>query len=265
MAPLTSRTPSAVAALWAKPRPKPAPPPFAPRTPAWARALINQVCVELGVALPYRTNWRVNDRSSSSGKQQYRLDPGNPNGGLRLSLLVSAGHDVRDARHVLLHELAHFLDDDHDAKVSALVAKSGTGRRRQAVRPRQDPHNQAFFARAIPLFERHGDYSLAEAVEREVKTYPRHRYDLAGAAIAAGHSELIEVIGATAAAQRRARRRPPIVEVPIHAIEPVKVGKLYHCRGCDHRLGKVAMAQIDLANRRGFGPLRHQVLSYQSA
>jgi hypothetical protein len=264
MSPQSSRHLAGAASIWAKPRAKRPPPPFGPRVPAWARALIIESCAEAGVPLPHRTNWRVNARESSSGKHRYQIDPDSPTGQLRLDLTVSAGTDLRDARHVLVHELAHFLDADLGAKHDALLNKA---RPRQAGQPapRQDPHDEAFFRRAIPLFARYGEFTLAEAIEREVKTYPKHRYDLVSAAVALGHSDLIDTVRTVHAAQRRARRLPPIVEVPLHNVIPVRKGGTYACAGCGRRLGKASLASIAFAKRAGLAPLQHQIVRFQNA
>lgn len=174
--------------------------------PAWARSLVLAVCADAGVATPAVLRWRRAARAASSGLAS-------PTRG---SIAVTAGSDLADARHTLLHELAHWLSAD-------------------AARPRRGArashHGAAFYAVAIPLFTTHGE-PMADALRREAGRYPsvlRHARRL-------GIAEAEAIRGERATARRRAARGPWRVLVPEHPVSLVREGRWYVCATCGRRL-----------------------------
>src|SRR5579859_2247204 len=117
--------------------------------PAWARELVQAVCGEAGVAPPSVLRWRRLARTLASGVTHRR----------RGSIAVSAGTDADDARHTLLHELAHWLAPEE-------FAPRRRGGRRAVVH-----HGAAFYRVALDLYARH-EGPLAEALRREAWRYP---------------------------------------------------------------------------------------------
>jgi hypothetical protein len=69
-----------------------------PKVPKWANKLIDRVCADRGVSRP-AVIWRKFSRESSSGCCWTTLN----------KIQVNAGRSRRDARLVLLHELAHAI------------------------------------------------------------------------------------------------------------------------------------------------------------
>ena len=190
--------------------------------PAWAVALVHEVCAAAGVTPPSRLRWRRLRRLASSGVATRRAG----------RIAVSAGVDLDDARHTLLHELAHWLAPEE---------RRGRGRRR-AVH-----HGAAFYAIAFDLFARH-EASLEAALRREASRYPTSlnravRLSIPGAA------GLLEERRAAVRA-RRARRGQSAwrVLVPEHAVELVRDGRWWICATCRRRLvGRTLLR----AGRRG--------------
>ena len=181
--------------------------------PPWARELVLDVCAEAGLAPPSVLRWRHVARMPASGVTNRRLG----------SIAVSAGTDAVDARHTLLHELAHWLAPDE-----RIATRRGRGRRRRIVH-----HGAAFYAVAFRLFARHAA-SLEDSLRREAGRYPsslRH-------AIALGIASARPV-----AAERRARLRARAagravwrILVPEHRVELVLQGRWYACATCGRRL-----------------------------
>jgi hypothetical protein len=187
-------------------------------TPAWARELALLACAEAGVAPPDLLRWRRAARDFATGLTN--LD--------RRSIAVTAGWDEADARHTLLHELAHW------------IAPRPVRRRRhrEAIH-----HGSAFYAVAIRLYQRH-EPDLIQALRREAGRYPsvlRH-------AAAMGLSE--------AAGLAQERRRPAgaptraawRVLVPEHAVRLARESRWYVCATCGRR---VVARVLRRAARRG--------------
>ncbi len=191
--------------------------------PAWARDLALAVCAEAGVAPPDVLRWRRAPRVSSSGVASPT----------RRSIAVTAGSDQADARHTLLHELAHWLTQDMPSPVRG----ARRGRRSRTVH-----HGAAFYGLALPLFARHGD-GMAGGLRREANRYPsvlRH-------AAALGIPEAADVRAERGAA-RRAERGGWRLLVPEHAVSLGRRGRWYVCITCGQRLvGRVLVR----AARRG--------------
>ena len=175
-------------------------------TPAWARELALRVCAEAGVTPPDALRWRRAARDFATGLTN--LD--------RRSIAVTAGWDQADARHTLLHELAHW------------TAPRPVRRRR---RGEAIHHGSGFYAVAIPLYQRH-EPDLTQALRREAFRYPsvlRH-------ATAMGVSE-----GAGLAGERRRPAGAPTqpawrVLVPEHAVRLAREGRWYVCATCGRRI-----------------------------
>lgn len=179
--------------------------------PAWARSLVLAICGEADVAPPDVLRWRRMTRERSSGVANRH----------RRSIAVSAGTDELDARHTLLHEIAHWLAPEERRRGGA------TARRRGHVH-----HGAAFYRIAIDLFARY-EPPLRDALVREAWRYPtslRH-------AEAMGVPEAAEL----AAARRRTGRARGArdawrVLVAEHAVQLVRAGRWYVCAGCGRRL-----------------------------
>ena len=172
--------------------------------PAWARALVLQVCAEADAPTP-RLSWRHRDRPTSSGVTRRSLG----------SISVVAGRDSMDQQLTLLHELAHW------------VAPAPPRRRRTPH------HGHAFYAAAFELYRRHG-VPDAFALAAESGRYPS----------ALGHARRLGVPGADEAwrARRtqllaRAATRPPMrVLVGEHRVRLVRDGRWTRCAVCGIRI-----------------------------
>jgi len=203
------------------------PTPFSAAVPPWARELVLTICRQNNAPLPDRLVWRHREEAESRGVTRTTLDP------VRVTISVTAGEREDDARHVLLHEMSHYIEDG-----------SGAGRRTREAHGfyertagvRRDPHNAAFFYRAGTLFAAYGSYSIEEAVRREVLTYHSHRHDLAAGLRKAGLGEYAEAVWAAEAARARALRANPTVLVPMHLVVPLAAGAHFVCAECGHRL-----------------------------
>ncbi len=190
--------------------------------PAWARSLVLAVCAEARVPPPAVLRWRRGSRTASSGVANRRAG----------SIAVTAGTDLADARHTLLHELAHWLTP---------ASPRGGGRVRRSVH-----HGATFYATAFALYARHAD-GLDASLRREAGRYPsvlRH-------AAAAGIGEAARIAQERRAAQGPhpggASRRWRLL-VPEHPVTLVRDGRWYVCATCGHRLvGRVLLR----AARRG--------------
>ncbi len=193
--------------------------------PDWARSLVLAVCAEAGVAPPSVLRWRRAAREASSGLASRRAG----------SIAVTAGTDPADARHTLLHELAHWLTPDTPARRA--------GRRSRIVH-----HGAAFYATALSLFARHAD-GIGLALRREASRYPsvlRH-------AAAAGIDEAAVMAAerrAARAGRRSAGRATWRLLVPEHAVALVRSGRWYVCATCGHRLVGRTLARAARRGRR---------------
>ncbi len=199
---------------------------FSRATPAWARWLVEQVCLEADVHAPTRLRWTSRARESSSGVTR-RHDR---------SISLVAGTDARDQRLTLLHELAHWL----------------TPVKRQ--RGRHVHHDRRFYAVAFRLYARHGLQS-EEAVRREAGRYPS----------SLRHAVALGVPGAEAAWRERrltlrSRARIPLrILVPEHRIQLVRDGRWTVCAVCRQRI--VGPNLVRLRRRGG----RHTLLTRELA
>src|SRR5438552_15990214 len=99
--------------------------------PAWAVELALRVCANVGMAPPAALRWRRADRELSTGLTRRHAG----------SIVVTTGRDTDDARHTLLHELAHWL--------------APGGPRRRRFRRQAVHHGRAFYAAAFLLFARY--------------------------------------------------------------------------------------------------------------
>jgi hypothetical protein len=188
--------------------------------PGWARELALLVCDEAAIVPPDVLRWRRAAREFSTGLTN--VD--------RRSIAVTAGRDAADARHTLLHELAHWM-----------APRSPRRRRRGAA----IHHGPAFYAVAIRLYLRHLP-DLHDGLRREAIRYPsvlRH----AAAMGMPGVDELIR--------ERRQQRRIAQgaagrwrVLVPEHAVHLAREGRWWVCAVCGRRMvGRV----LRRAARRG--------------
>jgi hypothetical protein len=193
--------------------------------PDWARSLVLAVCSAAGVAPPNVLRWRRAAREASSGLASRR-------GG---SIAVTAGTDPADARHTLLHELAHWLTPEASSRRA--------GRRSRIVH-----HGAAFYATALPLFARHAD-GIEATLRREASRYPSVLRHAAAAGIGAAAMLAAERRGA------RARRRSAGLGtwrllVPEHPVTLVRTGRWDACATCGHRLVGRTLARAARRGRR---------------
>jgi hypothetical protein len=194
--------------------------------PAWATALVAEVCAEAGVAPP-RLAWRRRRSAASTGVA--RRSAG--------MIAVRAGDDPLDQRLTLLHELAHWLSPP--------------------VRRRRSPHHgRAFYRVAFALDRRHG-VPEADALRLEAGRYPsslRH-------AVALGVGGAADAL---AAHRRRLADRPRRtwrVLVPEHPVRLEREGRWHVCVTCRQRIVGSNLARV----RRRRGPVRHVLLAATSA
>jgi hypothetical protein len=189
--------------------------------PVWAVELTKLVCAEAQAGLPRVLRWRRASRDASTGLTNRRLG----------SIAVTAGHDAADARHTLLHELAHWLTPE--------IRRRGGG---EPVH-----HGAAYYGIAIPLYRRHQP-DLLDALRREAAHYPSVLRHAAG-------MRLPEA--ATLVAERRELRlhRYPLagravwrILVPEHPVRLARDGRWYVCAICGRRLIGRALRR---AARRG--------------
>jgi hypothetical protein len=192
--------------------------------PAWARQLVDEICVAAGSPQPI-LRWRRAPRAPSSGVA--RTGSG--------TISVTAGTDELDQRLTLLHELAHWL-----------------GPRPRRRRGRVAHHDAAFFARAFELYRGHG-IPDSEALEREGGRHPS----------ALRHAREMGVPGADAAWRRhrdavknRAQARSaPRILVAEHTVRLVRDGRWTRCSVCGVRIVGPSLARL----RRRSG--RHTLLA----
>src|SRR2546430_7850221 len=141
--------------------------------PDWAVQLALRVCEDAGVAPPDALRWRRAQRDLSTGLTRRQAG----------SIAVTAGRDTDDARHTLLHELAHWLTPDIPRR---------RGWRSQAVH-----HGRAFYATAFDLFARHDPDPVA-ALRREAARYPHALRHARALSIAGTEALVVERQGARA-------------------------------------------------------------------
>ena len=196
--------------------------------PAWAAALVAEVCADAGVAAP-RLTWRRRDDERSTGVA--RRD--------ERTISVRAGRDALDQRLTLLHELAHWL--------SARPRRRG----RRSVH-----HGVAFYETAFALYRRHG-IPDADALRLESA---RYRSALRHAA-ALGISGAADALTRHRAAIRATPRRRWRVTVPEHTIRLERDGRWHVCGTCRQRIVGVTLARV----RRSRRPVRHVLLTAVAA
>jgi len=186
--------------------------------PAWARNLAVQVCTEAGVTPPEVLRWRRAAREGATGLTNPQLR----------SIAVTAGRDEADARHTLLHELAHWITPE-------------VRRRRHGEALH---HGAAFYRTAIPLYQRH-EPDLTAALRREAGHYPSVLRHAAAMGIDVEQLRQERRERRTAMSSGRGRWR---VLVPEHPVVLVRDGRWYACATCGRRLvGRV----LRRAARRG--------------
>ncbi len=204
--------------------------------PDWARGLVLAVCSAAGVAPPNVLRWRRAAREPSSGLASRRAG----------SIAVTAGTDPADVRHTLLHELAHWLTPEAPPRRA--------GRRSRIVH-----HGAAFYATALPLFERHAD-GIEAALRREAGRYPSVLRLAAAAGI--GEAAVLAAERRTARAHRRAAGAGTWrLLVAEHAVTLVRNGRWYVCATCGHRLVGRTLARAARRGRRE----RHALWTRSSA
>jgi len=197
--------------------------------PAWAAALVSDVCTDAGATCP-RLTWRRRAGTHSTGVARRHL-------GL---ISVRAGEDPLDQRLTLLHELAHWL-------APAPVRRRGV---------RTQHHGRDFYRIAFDLYRRQG-LSDPDALRLETARYPS----------AIGHAVALGIPGAVAArSERRAalRERPRRrwrVLVPEHPIRLGRDGRWHVCTVCRQRIVGRHLVRIRHARRA----IRHLLMVAEPA
>jgi hypothetical protein len=189
--------------------------------PAWAVELTQLVCAEAQAGLPRVLRWRRAARDASTGLTNRRLG----------SIAVTAGDDAADARHTLLHELAHWLTPE-------------IRRRRRGQRVH---HGAAFYGIAIPLYRLH-QHDLLDALRREVAHYPSVLRHAAGMGLPEAATLVAERRELRHHAYPLAGRAVWRIQVPEHSVRLVREGRWYVCASCGRRLIGRALQR---AARRG--------------
>lgn len=195
------------------------------RPPAWALALVADVCAAAGAPHPAQLRWRRAARSGSSGTMRYATG----------TISVTAGTDALEARLTLLHELAHWI---------------GPPSRRR--RPGRRHHDAPFWRRAFELYganEVPGDVAL----QLEARRYPGVLSHAVAMAVP-GAGEAYSAHRAALAGRPRLRWR---VLVADHEIRLARDGRWTVCGVCGHRLVGRVLARL----RRHRRPGRHQLLA----
>jgi hypothetical protein len=199
--------------------------------PAWAWALVANVCADAGVAPP-RLSWRRRQGDHSTGVAR-RHDG---------KIAVRAGADPLDQRLTLLHELAHWL--------APMSTRRGNGRRR-----RMPHHDLAFYRIAFDLYRKHG-LADADALRLESARYPS----------SLRHAVVLEIAGARQALMERRgalRARPPRrwrVLVPEHPVRLARDGRWHVCSTCGQRIVGSNLARMRRARR----PLHHVLMAAEA-
>lgn len=130
-----------------------------PRTPQWAIDLTEEVCKDYNRTLPGELKWKIATRESSSGRTMYakgkagkQLFVRKKTGrvvAFRGSVGVVAGSSEKDAKLVLLHELAHWV----------------------CTRGKSMGHTVVFWKKAFELYKRYGvDMEYAFSREKDYKS-----------------------------------------------------------------------------------------------
>lgn len=181
--------------------------------PAWATALLGEVCADASVAEP-TLRWRRATRIASSGVT--RRHEG--------SVAVTAGTDPVDQRLTLLHELAHWL--------------APPARRRRGRVPH---HDAAFYRVAFGLYRRHG-IPAAEALTREGGRYPGSLRHARALGVPGAHEAWL---ARRVSLRQRARlRRPTRVLVAEHTVRLVRDGRWTRCAVCGARIVGPVLARL---------------------
>lgn len=131
---------------------------ISPKAPLWAIELTEQVCRDYNRTLPGELKWTTARRESSGGRTEYakgrngkKLFKRTKTGRLvtfRGSVAVSAGTSEKDAKLVLLHELAHWV----------------------CTRGKSEGHTVRFWKKAFELYKRYGiDMEYAFSREKDYK------------------------------------------------------------------------------------------------
>ena len=185
--------------------------------PAWAAALVAEVCANASVTPP-TVGWRRRRGTHSTGVTRHHLG----------AIAVRAGDDELDQRLTLLHELAHWLTP---------VAR----RRRRGTAH----HGRAFYATAFALYRRHG-IPDADAIRLESARYPS----------SLRHAAALDVPGATEALgerllrlRSRRRTRHWRVAVPEHPVRLERDGRWQVCATCRQRIVGATLASFRRARR----------------
>lgn len=193
--------------------------------PAWADALLREVCTDAGVAPP-RLAWRRRRGEHSTGVAR-RSDG---------SIAVRAGSDPLDQRLTLLHELAHWLAP--------------------APRRQRAPHHGLVFYRvAFALYARHG-IAADDALRLESARYASSLRHAAALGISGAADRLAE----RRAAQRARPRRQWQVLVPEHPVLLRREGRWHVCATCGQRVVAAALARARRARR----PVRHVLMGTEA-
>jgi hypothetical protein len=193
-----------------------------PSAPAWAVALVVDVCAKAGVEPPARLSWRRRSTPHSTGVAR-------PAEGV---IAVRAGTDEIDQRLTLLHELAHWVTP---------------WRRRR----RPAHHGRAFYRAAFALYARHG-LADADALRLEAARYPSSLRHAVALSIPGAN-----VAYATHRAALRARpRRRWRVAVPEHEVHLARDGRWTVCVVCRQRIVGRSLARARRARR----PMRHVLM-----
>jgi hypothetical protein len=189
--------------------------------PAWAEALVAEVCAEAGVGPP-ELRWRRRSSERSTGVARRHAG----------TVAVRAGSDVLDQRLTLLHELAHWL--------------APPPRRRGATH-----HGRAFYRIAFRLYRRHG-IADADALRLESTRYA----SALDHAVALGIPGADEARAAHRRALADRPRRRWRVAVPEHPIRLERDGRWYRCATCQQRVVGRMLARVRRARR----PIRHVLM-----
>lgn len=135
----------------------------------------------------------------------------------RRSIAVTAGRDGADARHTLLHELAHWITPRAP---------------RRPLRGRASHHDAAFYATAIRLYRRHLP-DLRDGLRREAIRYPSVLLHAAAMGLPEANDLREERRHRRLNAPARGRWR---VLVPDHRVRLVRDGRWYVCATCGRRM-----------------------------
>lgn len=189
-------------------------------TPAWATAVAQEVCAQAGKPLP-RVEWMRQRHLTSMRRGVTKHGEGS------IEIREIIGEDPEVAKTILLHELAHWIDEP---TVSRGVM-SRSGHFQATGRSRGDPHDVDFYILAARLYRKFG-------VSLEVAC--RHEY-ISGLPIMAGLG--VKEAYAEMATRRRAKLQThPLVlkglscgtcgtKISTRIAASILNGRSYHCRG----------------------------------